>query len=227
MSHELRTPLNSLLILAGELKDNGDENLTEAQVQYASVIHSSGSDLLRLLNDILDLAKVESGTVRLDVRELPLDELKKALELDFRHVAEQKGVAFDVELMPGAPASDRDRRRPLAAGAQEPALERLQVHRSRLGDRSARSRRERLNRRNGTAAVIAISVTDTGIGITRELQQRIFEAFAQADGSTARQYGGTGLGLSISRELVQLLGGEITLTSAPDEGSTFTVYLPR
>ena len=230
MSHELRTPLNSLLILAGELKDNGDENLTEAQVQYATVIHSSGSDLLRLLNDILDLAKVESGTVRLDVRELPLDELKKALELDFRHVAEQKGVAFDVELMPGAPASIAT-----DAGRLRQVLKNLLSNAFKFTDRGSvtleispvASGWSRLNNHlNGAAAVIAISVTDTGIGITRELQQRIFEAFAQADGSTARQYGGTGLGLSISRELVQLLGGEISLTSAPDEGSTFTVYLP-
>ncbi len=230
MSHELRTPLNSLLILAGELKDNGDENLTEAQVQYATVIHSSGSDLLRLLNDILDLAKVESGTVRLDVRELPLDELKKALELDFRHVAEQKGVAFDVELMPGAPASIAT-----DAGRLRQVLKNLLSNAFKFTDRGSvtleispvASGWSRLNNHlNRAAAVIAISVTDTGIGITRELQQRIFEAFAQADGSTARQYGGTGLGLSISRELVQLLGGEISLTSAPDEGSTFTVYLP-
>jgi signal transduction histidine kinase/HAMP domain-containing protein len=230
MSHELRTPLNSLLILAGELKDNGEENLTEAQVQYASVIHSSGSDLLRLLNDILDLAKVESGTVQLDVRELPLDELKNSLELDFRHVAEQKRVRFGVELTPDAPASIAT-----DAGRLRQVLKNLLSNAFKFTDRGAvtvdigpvTSGWSRLNNElNRAPGVMAISVTDTGIGITSELQQRIFEAFAQADGSTARQYGGTGLGLSISRELVQLLGGEITLTSAPDEGSTFTVYLP-
>ena len=115
MSHELRTPLNSLLILAGELKDNGEENLTEAQVQYATVIHSSGSDLLRLLNDILDLAKVESGTVQLDVRELPLDELKNALELDFRHVAEQKGAGVR-RRAPARALRRRSRPTPAACG---------------------------------------------------------------------------------------------------------------
>ena len=230
MSHELRTPLNSLLILAGELKDNGEENLTEAQVQYASVIHSSGSDLLRLLNDILDLAKVESGTVQLDVRELPLVELKNALELDFRHVAEQKGLGFGVELTPEAPASIAT-----DAGRLRQVLKNLLSNAFKFTDRGSvtveigpvTSGWSRLNEAlNRAPGVMAISVSDTGIGITSDLQQRIFEAFAQADGSTARQYGGTGLGLSISRELVQLLGGEITLTSAPDEGSTFTVYLP-
>jgi CheY-like chemotaxis protein len=216
MSHELRTPLNSLLILAGELKDNAEENLTESQVQYASVIHSSGSDLLRLLNDILDLAKVESGTVSLDVRKLALEDLKDSLDRHFGHVADQKGVGFSVEIgadVPPVIATD--------AGRLRQVLKNLLSNAFKFTDR-------------GTVAVrisragerIAFSVTDSGIGITTELQKRIFEAFAQADGSAARQYGGTGLGLSISRELVQLLGGEITLTSAPEEGSTFTVYLP-
>ena len=216
MSHELRTPLNSLLILAAELRDNPEANLTEAQVQYAGVIHSSGSDLLRLLNDILDLAKVESGTVVLDVSDLPLTELQDALERDFRHVAEKQGLDFSVEIAAGAPitlATDAARLRQV--------LKNLLSNAFKFTDRGAVGVRigqdgERL----------AISVADTGIGITDELQQRIFEAFAQADGSTARQYGGTGLGLSISRELVRLLGGEIALTSAPEEGSTFTVYLP-
>ena len=230
MSHELRTPLNSLLILAGELKDNPDENLTEAQVQYASVIHSSGTDLLRLLNDILDLAKVESGTVALErPRRCRWTSSRTRSSATSGHVAEQKGLGFSVELAPDAAGEHRDRRRPPAPGAQEPALERLQVHRARRGDRAHRppaAAGARQRRARAAGAVIAISVTDTGIGITAEMQQRIFEAFAQADGTTARQYGGTGLGLSISRELVRLLGGEIALTSAPDEGSTFTVYLP-
>jgi signal transduction histidine kinase/CheY-like chemotaxis protein/HAMP domain-containing protein len=230
MSHELRTPLNSLLILASELKDNAGENLTESQVQYASVIHSSGSDLLRLLNDILDLAKVESGTVTLDVRKLALEDLKDSLERHFRHVADQKGLEFTVVVAPDVPpviATD--------AGRLRQVLKNLLSNAFKFTDRgsvtvtigAAGSGWSRINDTlNRAAAVMAIRVTDSGIGITTELQQRIFEAFAQADGSTARQYGGTGLGLSISRELVQLLGGEITLTSAPDEGSTFTVYLP-
>jgi signal transduction histidine kinase/HAMP domain-containing protein/ActR/RegA family two-component response regulator len=230
MSHELRTPLTSLLILAGELKANAEENLTDSQVQYASVIHSSGSDLLRLLNDILDLAKVESGTVTLDVRELLLDNLKDSLERHFRQVADQQGLGFSVEVAPDAP-------RAIATDAARllQVLKNLLSNAFKFTDRGAVSvqisRAEggwsRINDTlNGAASVTAFRVTDSGIGITSELQRRIFEAFAQADGSTARQYGGTGLGLSISRELVQLLGGEITLTSAPDEGSTFTVYLP-
>jgi signal transduction histidine kinase/HAMP domain-containing protein/ActR/RegA family two-component response regulator len=230
MSHELRTPLNSLLILAAELKDNPEENLTEAQVQYAGVIHSSGSDLLRLLNDILDLVKVESGTVVLDISDLPLVELKAALERDFRHVAEQKDLDYLVELAPDLPPSivtDAARLRQVLKNLLSNAFK--FTDRGEITVRVSRAEGgwSLLNDELETAgAVLAISVSDTGIGITDELQQRIFEAFAQADGSTARQYGGTGLGLSISRELVRLLGGEITLTSAPEEGSTFTVYLP-
>ena len=141
MSHELRTPLNSLLILAGELKDNTDQNLTEAQVEYASVIHSSGTDLLRLLNDILDLAKVESGTVTLEIGELALAELQDVLEHDFRPVAEQKGMSFSVELDPGTPIDHRHRSRTPAPGAEEPPLQRVQVHRARRRDRTRESSR--------------------------------------------------------------------------------------
>jgi len=230
MSHELRTPLNSLLILAGELKDNPDQNLTEGQVQYATVIHSSGSDLLRLLNDILDLAKVESGTVTLEINELPLVELKDTLERDFRPVATQKGVAFAVELAPElAPtlATDPGRLRQVLKNLLSNAFKfteqgevRVRVSRAESGWSPAH---EALGR---AGSVMAFSVSDSGIGIKEETQQLIFEAFAQADGTTARQYGGTGLGLSISRELVRLLGGEIVLSSVPHRGSTFTVYLP-
>jgi signal transduction histidine kinase/CheY-like chemotaxis protein/HAMP domain-containing protein len=230
MSHELRTPLNSLLILAGELKANAEENLTETQLQWVSIIHSSGTDLLRLLNDVLDLAKVESGTVTLDVSDLPLVELHDTLEREFRHVADQQGVSFEVELDPAAPpliSTDPGRLRQvlknLLANAfkfTERGTVTLRIGRPAPGWRS-------IDGRLGDAsAVTAFSIRDTGIGIAPELQQLIFEAFAQADGTTARQYGGTGLGLSISRELVGLLGGEITLHSTPGEGSTFTVYLP-
>ena len=230
MSHELRTPLNSLLILARQLKDNPEHNLTEEQVQYASVILSSGTDLLRLLNDILDLAKVESGTVTLEIGELPLDELQGALERDFGPVADQKGVAFSVELAPGLPptiATDPGRLRQVLNNLLSNAFKftaqgEVSVRMSRA-DNGWRPENAKLGR---AGAVIAFSIADTGIGITAETQRRIFEAFAQADGTTARQYGGTGLGLSISRELVRLLGGEIALTSTPDRGSTFTVYLP-
>jgi signal transduction histidine kinase/HAMP domain-containing protein/ActR/RegA family two-component response regulator len=230
MSHELRTPLNSLLMLASELKDNPEDNLTHAQVQYASVIHSSGTDLLRLLNDILDLAKVESGTVTLQISELSLVELREALAHDFRHVADEKGVAFSLDLAPGLPrtiATDPGRLRQVLKNLLANAFKftdhgevSLRVSQPETGWNPANVELA------GAATVMAFSIADTGIGITPEMQRRIFEAFAQADGTTARQYGGTGLGLSISRELVRLLGGEITLTSTPNEGSTFTVYLP-
>ena len=230
MSHELRTPLNSLLILADQLQDNPEHNMTEAQVQYASVIHSSGTDLLRLLNDILDLAKVESGTVTLEMSDLPLVELKDALERDFGPVADQKGVDFSIQVAPELPATiatDPGRLRQVLKNLISNAFKfteqgevMMRVSRPEVGWRPAN---EELGR---AGDVIAFSVADTGIGITDEMQQLIFDAFAQADGSSARQYGGTGLGLSISRELVRLLGGEITLSSTPAEGSTFTVYLP-
>ncbi|HWH92269.1 MAG TPA: ATP-binding protein, partial [Baekduia sp.] len=230
MSHELRTPLNSLLILARELEDNPDHNLSEAQVQHASVIHSSGTDLLRLLNAILDLAKVESGTVALKISELPLVDLQEALERDYRHVAEHKALGFSVELAPNlAPtiATDADRLRQVLKNLLSNAFKFTEHGRVGVRISQADGGWSPANATLGTAgAVTAFAIDDTGIGITTEMQRPIFEAFAQADGTTARQYGGTGLGLSISRELVRLLGGEITLTSTPDQGSTFTVYLP-
>ena len=230
MSHELRTPLNSLLILADELRDNRERNLTEEQVRYASVIHSSGTDLLRLLNDILDLAKVESGTVTLEIRRAGARRAEDGLQRDFGHVADQKGVAFSVELARGLPATiatDPGRLRQVLTNLLSNAFKFTERGEVSVRVSPADSGWSPENNRLGRAsAVIAFSVSDTGIGITAETQQRIFEAFAQADGTTARQYGGTGLGLSISRELVRLLGGEIALTSTPDRGSTFTVYLP-
>jgi len=230
MSHELRTPLNSLLILAGELKENPTRNLTEAQVRYASIIQSSGTDLLRLLNDVLDLAKVESGTVTLEISELPLVELQEALEWEFRQVAEQRGVSFNVELEPGTPAiiaTDPGRLRQVLKNLLANAFkftERGTVT-LRMGrpDSDWRPGDDRLRDAGG---VIAFSIRDTGIGIAPELQQLIFEAFAQANGTPSRQYGGTGLGLSISRELVGLLGGEMSLDSTLGVGSTFAVHLP-
>jgi signal transduction histidine kinase/HAMP domain-containing protein/ActR/RegA family two-component response regulator len=230
MSHELRTPLNSLLILAGELKENATQNLTEAQVQYASIIQSSGTDLLRLLNDVLDLAKVESGTVTLEIGELPLVELQEALEWEFRHVAEQQGVSFSVEMEPGTPpiiATDPGRLRQV--------LKNLLANAFKFTERGTVTLRmgqpdgawhPTNGRLRDAGPLVAFSISDTGIGIAPELQQHIFEAFAQADGSSARLYGGTGLGLSISRELVGLLGGEMHLESTLGSGSTFSVYLP-
>ena len=216
MSHELRTPLNSLLILARELAENREENLTEAQVQYAEVIHASGTDLLRLLDDVLDLAKVESGTVTLQLGELSLAELKEALQSEFSAVAEQKGVGFSVRLEPGLPATlgtDPGRLRQILKNLLSNAFK--FTERGEVSLTISRSGPD-----------LAFSVADTGIGIPPDLQHQIFEAFAQADGTTARQYGGTGLGLSICRELVRLLDGEITVSSVPGAGSTFTVKLP-
>jgi signal transduction histidine kinase/HAMP domain-containing protein/ActR/RegA family two-component response regulator len=230
MSHELRTPLNSLLILAGELKANPEKNLTDDQVHYASIIQSSGSDLLRLLNDVLDLAKMESGTATVEISELPLIELHDALEREFRHVADQQGVSFAVELAPGTPpviATDPGRLRQVLKNLLTNAFK-FTEHGEvtlRIG-RPDGDWRPANGTFKGTRDVTAFSITDTGVGIAPEQQELIFEAFAQADGSTARQYGGTGLGLSISRELVELLGGEMTLDSTFGDGSTFTVYLP-
>jgi signal transduction histidine kinase/HAMP domain-containing protein/ActR/RegA family two-component response regulator len=230
MSHELRTPLNSLMILAGELRDNGDGNLTEAQVEYASVIHASGTDLLRLLNDILDLAKVESGTVALDFDPMALVELGDALVRDFALVGKHHDIAFSVELAPDLPdtiATDSGRLRQVLKNLISNAFKFTEQGEVGVRVRLAADGWNPANNELSHAdAVIAFSVRDTGIGITTEMQRRIFEAFAQADGTTTRSYGGTGLGLSISRELVRLLGGEISLDSAPELGSTFTVYLP-
>jgi signal transduction histidine kinase/CheY-like chemotaxis protein/HAMP domain-containing protein len=221
MSHELRTPLNSLLILARELQDNEQRNLTDTQVQYASVIHSSGTDLLGLLNDILDLAKVESGTVVLEIGSLQLGEFVDAIEREFRPVADQKGVAFEVENAPGLPPEiSTDSRR------LRQVLKNLLANAFKFTDHGEVRLRVSAAEHPVLGPVTAFSISDTGIGMPAEMQQRMFEAFAQADGTTAREYGGTGLGLSISRELMRLLGGEITMASTPEQGSTFTVYLP-
>jgi signal transduction histidine kinase/CheY-like chemotaxis protein/HAMP domain-containing protein len=231
MSHELRTPLNSLLILAGELEDNQEETMNATQVEYASVIRSSGNDLLHLLDDILDLAKVESGTVTLEIEELALSELKAAMQGDFSHVAKKQGLSFSVELSPDLPASiatDGGRLRQVLKNLASNAFKFTEQGGVTLSIGAATSGWNPANAALANApTVVAFAVSDTGIGITPEQQRLIFEAFAQADGSTARHYGGTGLGLSISRELAILLGGEITLASAPEEGSTFTLFLPR
>ena len=230
MSHELRTPLNSLLILAQQLEDNPDHNMTDTQVEYASVIHSSGKDLLELLNGILDLAKVESGTVTAEMSDVSVAELRGALLREFEHVAQGKGIDFSIDLAPDGLehlVTDAQRLRQILKNLLSNAFkftEHGQV-RMRIGvaDRGWSPEKQLLV---DAPSVVAFWVSDSGIGIERAQQQRIFEAFAQGDGTTARLYGGTGLGLSISRELVGLLGGEITVASTPGQGSTFTVYLP-
>ena len=230
MSHDLRTPLNSLLILAQQLEDNPDRNMTETQVQYASIIHSSGNDLLNLLNSILELAKVESGTINVEATDVVVGHLRSALLREFDLVAEGAGIAYSIAVAADVPAvivTDPQRLRQIMKNLLSNAFkftERGEVHvRISIAEHGWSRETESLV---NAPSVIALAVSDTGVGIGHEHQQRIFEAFAQGDGSTARIYGGTGLGLSISRELVSRLGGEITVASAPGQGSTFTVYLP-
>jgi CheY-like chemotaxis protein/HAMP domain-containing protein len=216
MSHELRTPLNSLLILSRQLSDNGEGNLSDKQIRYAETIRQAGTDLMTLINEILDLAKIESGTMAVEIGPVRFANLRDYVDQTFRQVAEEKGLGFAVEL----------------EGALPPSLEtddmRLrQVLRNLLSNAIKFTERGKVNlkiwRQND---IIAFSVTDTGIGIPTDKQRLIFEAFQQADGSTSRKYGGTGLGLAISREIAGLLGGDLKVESLPGQGSTFTMYLP-
>jgi len=230
MSHELRTPLNSLLILSDQLCKNPGGNLTPKQVEFAKTIHASGNDLLTLINDILDLSKIESGTVVMDPSDVRLDELQRYVERTFRHVAEAKGVDFFMRVDPRLPPTmfaDLKRLQQVLKNLLSNAFKFTHQGSVTLTMDPVTSgwdpQNETLNR---ASEVIAISVRDTGIGISPDKQQIIFEAFQQADGSTSRKYGGTGLGLAISRELSRLLGGEIRLVSAPRSGSTFTLFLP-
>jgi signal transduction histidine kinase/CheY-like chemotaxis protein/HAMP domain-containing protein len=230
MSHELRTPLNSLLILSDQLSKNTDSNLTSRQVEFAKTIHSSGNDLLALINDILDLSKIESGTVILDVGDISFKDLSEYVERTFRHVADAKKLHFDLEFAPTLPrALHTDAKR------LQQVLKNLLSNAFKFTDRGTVTLHvaptthgwsldnEHLNR---AGSVLAFTVRDTGIGIQPDKQMIIFEAFQQADGSTSRKYGGTGLGLAISREISRMLGGEIKLFSVPNGGSTFTLYLP-
>jgi len=215
---------NSLLILANQLADNTEKNLTAKQVEFARTIHSAGIDLLTLINDILDLSKIESGTVTIDVSELPFEQLQDHVNRTFRHVAEAKGLDFDIRLDDNLPATmqtDAKRLQQVMKNLLSNAFKFTERGKVEFAIRPAAEGWNRENENlNRAPSVIAFSVRDTGIGIPSDKQQIIFEAFQQAEGSTNRRFGGTGLGLAISRELAKLLGGEIRLESAPGHGST-------
>jgi CheY-like chemotaxis protein len=229
MSHELRTPLNSILILSRLLAENPDKRLSDKQAEQAEIIHKSGADLLKLINEILDLSKIESGQIRLEVEEIPLRDLQ--LDLTFAELANNKNVSFTTAIDPELQQTfktDRFRLEQILKNFISNAIKftpdggkvELSIYplRQQLDFQSEELKQEE--------AIIAFAVKDTGIGIPKDKQELIFEAFQQADSSTTRKFGGTGLGLAISKELANLLGGEIKLESKPGKGSTFTLYLP-
>jgi HAMP domain-containing protein/CheY-like chemotaxis protein/signal transduction histidine kinase len=231
MSHELRTPLNSILILAQQLGDNPERNLSSKQVEFSKNIHAAGADLLNLISDILDLSKIESGTVTVEPEEVLFMKVREATERSFRHLAETRQLAFHIDIdsqLPRSLVTDFKRLQQVLKNLLSNAFKftshghiTFKIRRAVTGwslDHAVLST---------VPTVVAFEVSDTGIGIPPEKQKIVFEAFQQADAGTSRRFGGTGLGLAISRELAMLLGGEIRLVSAPGEGSTFTLYLPE
>ncbi|MEU1054544.1 HAMP domain-containing protein [Streptomyces sp. NPDC005876] len=228
MSHELRTPLNSLLILAQLLAQNPSRNLTPKQVEYAGIIHSAGSDLLQLINDILDLSKVEAGKMDVAPERVTLRQLIEYVEATFRPMTTQKGLEFTVATAPGAPAdllTDDSRLRQVLRNLLSNAVKFTERGGVELRVEPAADEEVPQGVVRG-GAVVAFRVRDTGIGIPEQHLETIFGAFQQADGTTSRKYGGTGLGLSITREIAQLLGGAVSVDSTPGQGSTFTLFLP-
>jgi len=228
MSHELRTPLNSLLILAQILSENRGGNLTEKQVSYTKTIHSAGSDLLNLINEILDLSKVEAGRIEINIESLSIGDLLEATEHKFKHMAEQKGLEFKIltaDDFPGVLHTDSHRLQQVINNLLSNALKFTEKGSITLSLSRPTEQIENLELK--TDKILSISVADTGIGIPKDKQQVVFEAFQQADGTTSRKFGGTGLGLSISRQLARLLGGDLVLHSGENKGSTFTLYLPE
>ncbi len=231
MSHELRTPLNSMLLLSKLVSDNKDGNLTDKQLQYIKTVHGSGNDLLNLINEILDLSKIEAGKMDFNFGEIALGEVKAGMERSFIQLAEQKGLNFSVNIVEGTPGiirTDGQRLKQILRNLLSNAFKFTEKGGVTLNIKRARYDRRFENDVLKTArTILAFSVADTGVGIPMGNQRVIWEAFQQADGTTSRKYGGTGLGLTISREIARMLGGEIHLESEEGRGSTFTLYLPQ
>lgn len=230
MSHELRTPLNSLLILSRDLADNSKSNLEDEQVESAEIIYKSGNDLLVLINEILDLSKIESGKMSLNLDDIDLQDIVSNMNMQFRHVAEEKELYFKFDIdkdLPQRITTDQQRLEQVLKNMLSNAMK--FTHKGGVTLRIDRPEKDiKLGRDDLTTEnAVALSIVDTGIGIPKDKQLAIFEAFQQVDGSTSRKYGGTGLGLSISRELAKLLGGEIHLKSEEGKGSVFTIVIPQ